>query len=210
MLKVGLTGGIGCGKTTVANLFISLGIPVLDADVISHQLVAVGQPALLKIADHFGDGILNSDGALNRAQLREIVFANPAQKKQLEAILHPLVYQELQSQMTQLHTPYCLVSVPLLFETNMQHLVDRVLVVDCPVSIQIERVRIRDNISLERVQSILDSQVSRETRLANANEVIDNSNADSALAEQVKKLHNFYLSISDRQDKSVCEQPNHL
>lgn len=210
MFKVGLTGGIGCGKSTVAQLFADFKVPVLDADVIAHQLVAVGQPALEEIAKTFGNTILNADGSLNRTQLRELVYSDPHQKQRLEAILHPLVYQSLQTQSEQLAAPYCILCIPLLFETKMAHFVDRVLVVDCPVEVQIERVQKRDQLTQARIGSILASQVSREFRIAHGHDLINNAGADSALAEQVKKLHNFYLSISDPQDHSVCEHPHHL
>ncbi|MEQ1530221.1 MAG: dephospho-CoA kinase [Methylococcales bacterium] len=210
MLKIGLTGGIGCGKSTVAQFFADFHIPVLDADLIAHQLVAVGQPALLEIAQTFGGVILNSDGSLNRSLLKERVFSDLQQKQKLEAILHPLIYQAILAQIAQLSAPYCIICIPLLFETQMSHLVDRILVVDCPLSKQIERVQSRDQLSLARIESILATQVSREFRIAHADDLIDNSHADSALAEQVKKLHNFYLSVSDRQDKSVCEHQHHL
>ncbi|WAK02830.1 dephospho-CoA kinase [Methylobacter sp. YRD-M1] len=196
MLKIGLTGGIGCGKTTVARLFAELGGPVIDADQIAHQLVAKGQPALAQIAQQFGADILDPDGSLNRTRLREIVFSNPSQKQKLESILHPLVYQSIQAELERLSTPYCIIAIPLLFETNMAHFVDRVLVVDCPVEIQIARVRKRDQLTLERIQSIIDSQVSRDFRKSHADDLIDNSESDYGLAEQVKKLHNLYLSLS--------------
>jgi dephospho-CoA kinase len=196
MLKIGLTGGIGCGKTTVARLFAELGGPVIDADQIAHQLVAKGQPALAQIARQFGADILDADGSLNRSRLREIVFSDPAQKQKLESILHPLVYQSIQAELERLSAPYCIIAIPLLFETNMAHFVDRVLVVDCPVEIQIARVRKRDQLTLERIQSIIDSQVSRDFRKSHADDLIDNSESDYRLAEQVKKLHNLYLSLS--------------
>ncbi len=196
MLKIGLTGGIGCGKTTVARLFAELGSPVIDADQIAHQLVAKGQPALKQIALQFGADILAPDGSLNRTRLREVVFSDPAQKQKLEAILHPLVYQSIQTELERLDAPYCIIAIPLLFETNMAHFVDRALVVDCPVEIQIARVRKRDQLTLERIQSIIDSQVSRGFRKSHADDLIDNSESDYRLAEQVKKLHNLYLSLS--------------
>jgi dephospho-CoA kinase len=205
MLKIGLTGGIGCGKTTVTKVFEQLQTPVIDADEIAHQLVAVGQPALAKIQREFGTGILNPDGSLNRKKLRELVFSDSKQKQKLESILHPLVYQSIQAELKQLNTPYCIICIPLLFETNMTRLVDRILVVDCPVETQIERVRKRDNMTLERIQSIIDSQVSRAYRKAQANDLIDNSETDDRLAQEVKKLHNLYLSLSNCQDKLVCE-----
>lgn len=196
MLKIGLTGGIGCGKTTVARLFAELGSPIIDADQIAHELVAKGQPALKQIDQQFDAGILNPDGSLNRSRLREIVFSDPAQKQKLESILHPLVYQAIQTELERLNAPYCIIAIPLLFETNMTHFVDRVLVVDCPVETQIARVRKRDQLSLERIQSIIDSQVSRDVRKSHADDLIDNSESDYRLAEQVKKLHNLYLSLS--------------
>jgi dephospho-CoA kinase len=197
MLKVGLTGGIGCGKSTVAKMFASLGVPVLDADDVAHRLVEKGQPALAQIQQTFGPDILNPDGSLNRKALRERIFSDPKQKQQLESILHPLIYKTLQMELDQLvAAPYCIISIPLLFETNMMHFVDRILVIDCPVETQIERVKVRDNLTIERIQSIIDSQVSHAFRKARADDLIDNSAADYRLAEQVKKLHNLYFSIS--------------
>ena len=197
MLKIGLTGGIGCGKTTAANLFIELGIPVIDADVIAHTLVNKGQPALGQIEKTFGSTIINENGALNRKKLGEIVLSNPHKKKQLESILHPLVYDELQRQLELLDAPYAILCIPLLLETNMQHLVDRVLVIDCPVAVQFERIKRRDQLTDERIYSIIDAQVSRQHRLLSANDVIFNSGSASKLAEQIKKLHNLYISTCD-------------
>ena len=151
MLKIGLTGGIGCGKTTVAEVFGQFKTPVIDADEIAHQLVALGQPALAQIQREFGADVLNPDGSLNRKQLRELIFSNGKQKQKLEAILHPLVYQTIQADVKQLDAPYCIICIPLLFETNMTHLVDRTLVVDCSVETQIERIRKRDNMTIERI-----------------------------------------------------------
>lgn len=200
MLKVGLTGGIGCGKSTVAKIFADFNIPVLDADEIAHRLVEPDQPALVQIRQEFGADILNPDGSLNRKKLRERVFSDLGQKQKLESILHPLIFKTLQTELEQLTAPYCIVSIPLLFETGMAHLVDRILVIDCPVEMQIERVKTRDKIAVERIQSIIDSQVSRATRKAKADDLIDNSGADYRLAEQVKKLHNLYLSLRDFRD----------
>jgi dephospho-CoA kinase len=200
MLRVGLTGGIGCGKSTVAEIFASRNTPILDADAIAHQLVETGQPALTQIQQEFGEHILNPDGSLNRSALREQIFSDLKQKQQLEKILHPLVYATLQAKLDQLSAPYCIISIPLLFETNMTHFVDRILVVDCPIEAQIERVKNRDKLTLERIQSIIDSQVSRSFRKINADDLINNSGTDYRLAEQVKKLHNLYLSLSVCQD----------
>ena len=205
MLKIGLTGGIGCGKSTVANIFKHLKLPVIDADDIAHQLVAVGQPALARIALEYGPDILNTDGSLNRARLRELVFSDAQQKQKLEAILHPLVYQAIQAELKQLNAPYCIICIPLLFETKMTHLVDRTLVVDCPVETQIERLQKRDAMTIASIQAIINSQVTRAFRKAHADDLIDNSKTDDRLAEAVKKLHNFYLSLSTCQEKRVCE-----
>jgi len=196
VLKVGLTGGIGCGKSTVTAFFKQLNVPVIDADEIAHQVVAVGQPALLLIQQTFGSDSLNADGSLNRDFIRELVFTDPEQKKKLEAIIHPLVYQSIQADMAMLTAPYCILSIPLLFEVNRTDFVDRVLVIDCPIATQIERVQKRDNLSPERVQSIIDSQVSRAFRLAHAQDIIDNTQSNAELAQQVEKLHNLYLSLS--------------
>ena len=205
MLKIGLTGGIGCGKSTVAEIFGQFRTPVIDADEIAHQLVAIGQPALAQIQQKFGADALNPDGSLNRGLLRELIFSDDKQKQKLEAILHPLVYQTIQAKVKKLDAPYCIICIPLLFETNMSHLVDRVLVVDCSIETQIERLQKRDNMTVKRIQSIIDSQVSRDFRKAHANDLIDNSETNDRLAEAVKKLHNFYLSLSTCQDNLVCE-----
>jgi dephospho-CoA kinase len=200
MLKIGLTGGIGCGKTTVAQLFAQEGVPVIDADVIAHQLVQPGQPALKQIQALWGDGILKADGCLDRAKLREIVFAAPEEKQRLENLLHPLVYAAIEHTVQQLSAKYCLICVPLLLETAMTDRVDRVLVVDCPVETQILRVRERDQLPIQQIQAIIDSQVPRDYRLAKADDVIANIETNDKLAEQVKKLHNLYLSLSHCQD----------
>jgi len=200
MLKVGLTGGIGCGKSTVARIFADLNIPVLDADEIAHRLVEKGQPALARIQQEFGPDILRPDGSLDRKKLREYIFSDLKQKQKLESILHPLIYQTLQSELEQLVSPYCIICIPLLFETHMTHFVDRILVIDCPVETQIERVKIRDNLTGERIRSIIDNQVSRTFRTTKTDDLIDNSGSDYRLAEQVKKLHNLYLSLSACRD----------
>ncbi len=195
MLRIGLTGGIGCGKSTVSLLFEQLGVPILDADEISHQLVQIGQPALETIRDIFGSEMLLENGALNRVALKNLIFENSLAKKQLESILHPLIFQEICYQNDLLTAPYCIVSVPLLFETHSESLVNRILVVNCDEETQIERVTKRDNLPLKQIQSILATQVSATFRQNHADDIIENSK-NNALAEQVKKLHNFYLSLS--------------
>jgi dephospho-CoA kinase len=199
MLRIGLTGGIGCGKSTAARLFSQLGVPVLDADQIAHQLVTIGQPALQQITRAFGVDIINPDGSLNRAKLREQIFAEPSQKATLEAILHPLVYQTLRAETAKLNTPYCLICIPLLFETGITDFIDRIVVIDCPVATQIARVKSRDRLSDAHIQAVIASQVSREFRIAHTDDLVDNSDNNDRLAEQIKKLHNLYLSLSDYQ-----------
>lgn len=196
MLKIGLTGGIGCGKSTVSRLFEQLDVPILDADEVSHRLVQIGQPALETIRCVFGSEMLLENGALNRVGLKNLIFENLLAKKQLEAILHPLIFQEISNQIAVLTASYCIVSVPLLFETHSESLVNRILVVNCDVETQIERVTKRDNLPLKQIQSILATQVSAAFRQNHADDIIENSKNNTTLAEQVKKLHNFYLSLS--------------
>lgn len=197
MLKIGLTGGIGSGKTTVADLFGKLGAPVLDADEIARELVAKDQPALARIAGHFGSGALNADGSLNRGYIRNRIFSDKAQKRELESILHPLIYRELEARTKTLSGAYGILCVPLLIETGMISRVDRVLVIDCPVEAQIARVRARDRLPVSTIHAIIESQATRTARLAGADDIIDNGGDDhSGLAEKVKKLHNLYLSLS--------------
>jgi dephospho-CoA kinase len=196
MLIVGLTGGIGCGKSTVSRLFSELGVPIIDADEISHYLVQARQPALFAIKQTFGSEILLDNGELNRAALKALIFKNPTTKQQLENILHPLVFQEISNRIKLLTVAYCIVSIPLLFETHSESLVNRILVVNCDEKTQIERVKQRDNLSLEYINAIMATQVSSAFRLKHADDIIDNSKNDAELAEHVKKLHNFYLSLS--------------
>ncbi|CAG1021674.1 dephospho-CoA kinase [Patescibacteria group bacterium] len=196
MLKIGLTGGIGCGKTTVSHLFAQYDIPTIDADVIAHQVVAIGQPALQQIAKVFGEQSLQVDGSLNRTYMRDLVFTQPEQKQRLESIIHPLVYATIKARVAELNTAYCLISIPLLFETQKTSEVNRVLVIDCPVETQVSRVIARDGLTKERINSIIASQVSREFRIQHADDIITNLDHTTILAQQVETLHNFYLSLA--------------
>lgn len=194
-LKVGLTGGIACGKTTVSNLFAQLGIPIIDADTIVHALVAPGQPALELISQTFGAEILLPNGQLNRTQLRQRIFADAKQRQSLEAILHPRVFQVMQQQLDQLsNVPYCLLSIPLLLETQRLDLVDRILVIDCPPHLQRQRLMEQRGLSSPEIEAIVSVQVSREVRLAIANDVIYNESSLAKLHQQVSKLHQQYLN----------------
>ncbi len=196
MIKIGLTGGIGSGKSTIADLFSTYNVPLIDADIIARQLVEPKRPALIKLQQTFGSGILNLDGSLNREQLRNIVFTDKDKKAQLETILHPLVFEKIQIECDKQTASYGILSIPLLIETKMTDFVDRILVVDCAIETQITRVKRRDQLTTERILSIISSQVSPQTRLSYADDIIDNSNSESQLAEQVKKLHNKYMDLS--------------
>ncbi|WP_428354052.1 dephospho-CoA kinase [Methyloprofundus sp.] len=193
MYKVGLTGGIGCGKSTVSDLFKHYTIPVIDADEIAYALVVPGQPALKKIQTVFGAACINANGSLNRGLLRESIFQDTEKKQQLENIMHPLVYAEIDRQLNQLTSAYVIISVPLLLETRMQPLVDHILVIDCPMEMQVNRVKLRDNLSEEQITAIINSQVGRTERLIHADSVIHNTLDMSYLSEQVNTLHDQFL-----------------
>lgn len=203
MLKVGLTGGIGCGKTTVCRLFAELGVPVVDADLIARRLVEPGEPALKAIVQTFGADMLKTDGSLDRPKLREAIFADPEQRRRLDAIMHPRVYARIAADVAALHSDYCLIAVPLLLESKNPYVVDRILVVDCPQPVQIERVVTRDKLSAEQAQAIVASQMPRLERLARADDVIDNSAGPELLAEQVKSLHNSYIFLATARTPSA-------
>ncbi|MFP2239193.1 dephospho-CoA kinase [Pseudescherichia vulneris] len=202
---VALTGGIGSGKSTVANAFADLGINVIDADVIARQVVEPGTPALQAIVSRYGAKMCLPDGSLNRRQLRERIFTDAAEKSWLNALLHPLIQQETQRQMQQATSPYVLWVVPLLVENQLWHKADRVLVVDVSEETQLSRTIQRDNVSEQHAKQILAAQVTREQRLAVADDVIDNNGAPDAIALDVARLHARYLKLAhqaDSQEKS--------
>ncbi|CAM3864487.1 dephospho-CoA kinase [Xenorhabdus thuongxuanensis] len=199
---VALTGGIGSGKTTISNVFSSLGVPLVDADIIAREVVAPGTPALQAIAEHFGADILLPDGNLNRAMLRQKVFAVPEEKQWLNALLHPLIQVETQRQLNQVTAPYAIWVVPLLIENNLMHLADRVLVVDVPIEVQITRTMARDGVSCEQVENILAAQASRQDRLEKADDVIVNHSNEQDIPSRVAELHQQYL----KQAKSVRQE----
>ncbi len=193
MLKIGLTGGISCGKSTVAHYFAELGITVIDADVISHRITAAGSEAHNKIVDKFGTEILQDNGELNRRYLRDLIFQNAEAKKWLENLLHPVIMQEMLSQAEQANSPYCILVIPLLLECDLQESVDLILVVDAPEEMQIQRSMKRDNITQTEVEAIMATQVSRKQRLAAADDIIVNDGSASELKTHVKKLHEKYI-----------------
>lgn len=192
---VGLTGGIGSGKSTVARLFGELGVHWVDADDVARELVEPGSPALAEISGHFGAKILTAEGALDRAQLREIVFEKPEERAWLEALLHPIIREELVRQLNpeNYQLPYVLLVSPLLLETDQHQLVDRIVVIDVPKDVQLERTMARDANSREQVERIIAAQMSREDRLARADEVIDNDRPLDDVTRQVRELHERLL-----------------
>ncbi len=194
---VALTGGIGSGKSTVADAFAQLGVNVIDADVIARQVVEPGTPALQAIAGHFGPQMIAADGTLNRRLLRE-KFCSCGGKAWLNALLHPLIQQETRRQMQAATSPYLLWVVPLLVENRLSSQADRVLVVDVPKETQIERTMLRDKVSREHAEHILAAQVSREQRLAIADDVIENTGTPDAVASDVARLHEKYLTLASQ------------
>ncbi len=193
---VGLTGGIGSGKTAVANLFSRQGIEIIDADEISRTLVKTGSPVLEAIIKHFGSSITDAEGNLDRKQLRELVFADNAEKEWLENLLHPLVRQEIERQVAASSSQYVIIVVPLLLESGNYSDVDRILVIDVPEDVQLERIKKRDGSSETLARSIMDAQMKREKRLESADDVISNNSGMDSLEKQVKNLHHQYLQLS--------------
>lgn len=191
-----LTGGIASGKTAVSDHFARLGVPVIDTDRIARDIVEPGQPALQSIADSFGPGILDGDGALDRRAMRNLIFSDPELKSRLENILHPLISQEVLRQLGRQAGLYCILVIPLFAESSSYTWVDRVLVVDAPEEVQIERVMARDLVEREQAEAILQAQTSRQERLELADDVLDNSGSFSELKKQVEKLHRFYLETA--------------
>ena len=196
MYVVGLTGGIGSGKSTVANEFAKLGVNLVDADIASRELVTTGAPALEKIGNHFGPTVIQSDGSLNRSVLREIVFHDEAEKTWLEQLLHPLIGQWLIQQIAASQSPYCMLVSPLLLETSQAQLVDCVLVVDVEESTQLERTLARDGGNEDTVRAIIAAQMSRTKRLEHADDVFYNEQALNTVAPRVLTLHNKYLKAA--------------
>lgn len=203
-LLIGLTGGIGSGKTTVADAFAALGAGVVDTDQIAHQLTAPGGAAMAEIRQQFGEQVLRSDGALDRTAMRALVFTDPLARQRLEAILHPMIGARARADLAALTTPYRIVVVPLLVEgRHWLHEVDRVLVVDCPEAEQIQRVVQRSQLEPAQVEAILHAQATRQRRLEHADDVIDNSRDPAALDAQVQALHANYLQRASEIAKQV-------
>ena len=195
-LRIGLTGGIASGKTTVANQFAELGARIIDTDVIAREVVAPGQPALDEIRQEFGASVIDDDGALDRAAMRRLVFSDERQRRQLEAILHPRIRDEVLRQSESAGGPYQVIVVPLLVDSPLRDFVDRILVVDCDEETQIRRLLARDTGSVDQAQRILAAQSSRSERLAIADDVVDNDGDLDTTRDRVRKLHEIYLSLA--------------
>lgn len=194
MYVIGLTGGIGSGKTTVANLFAKLGITIIDTDQLAREVI--DHAALQKIIAQFGPEILAKDGSLDRGKLRALVFSDAEKRLWLEQLLHPLILDKMQQKIEAVESPYCIAVIPLLFETNPNPIINRILVVDATENQQIDRTRIRDGLSREDIELILKAQVPRQHRLTKANDVIYNHGDLSDLKKEVDKFHQIYLSLA--------------
>ena len=196
MLRIGLTGGIGSGKSTVASLFAMRGVPVIDTDEISRHLSEPGQPAFDEIVRVLGEDILDQDRKIDRNRLRDRVFENGDERRRLEAILHPRIREVVQEKLTEFAAPYCIVVVPLLIESGFTDLTDRVLVVDATETTQIQRAAQRSGLSEPETRKIMAAQASRMQRLQKANDVIDNNADRKRLEAEVERLHQWYLSLA--------------
>jgi len=196
MLKIGLTGGIGSGKSTACNYFKELGIPVIDADLIARELTQPGQPVLSRLTRAFGEEILTKQGELDRAYLRQRIFTDPEQRHRLEAILHPLIKQTITERLSHINSPYIIIAVPLLIESQWMDMVDRVLVIDSPVELQIQRSTQRDASNATQIRAIIHNQTDRQTRRASADDIILNDTDLTKLHQQVEQLHRQYLKLA--------------
>lgn len=195
-LVIGITGGIGSGKTAVSDRFQALGITVIDADVASRVVVEPGRPALAAIAEHFGAGVLNDDGTLNRAELRKQVFADADERRWLEQLTHPLINEYLREELAKAESPYAILVSPLLAETGQSRFCQRILVVDVPVEVQVARTMSRDANDEAQVRAIIAAQASREQRLALADDVIVNDQGLDHIDAEVQRLHQIYLEMA--------------
>jgi dephospho-CoA kinase len=205
---IGISGGIGSGKTTVTDMFAKHGIDVIDADVIAREVVEPGSPALKAIVDKFGQSVLNhsggsSLGTLDRAKLRTLVFNDNETKSWLNQLLHPAIMQQMLLQTQQAKSAYCLLSVPLLVENKLYEQVDRVVIVDVDEQIQLQRTLVRDKTNEQQIRAIMRAQVTRQQRLAVADDIIDNNGKVGDLAKQITQLHKKYLQMA-QQSGSSC------
>lgn len=202
-VRIGLTGGIGSGKTEASRRFAALGIPVIDTDVIAHELVARGQPALTEIAARFGDSVLDEQGELERSRLASIVFGDPARRRQLENILHPRIRDRAIALSQQYDAAYCLIVIPLLVERGHDYPLDRILVIDAPEELQYQRITSRDGASRDQITAILAAQSDRQSRLEAADDVIVNDGDIVQLHRNIDRLHQRYLRLASSDNPTV-------
>ena len=198
MLKIGLTGGIGSGKSTAADFFRQQGIEVIDLDQIARRIVELGSAALDQISEHFGDGIRTGRGELDRQKLGSIIFNDGAEKRWLESLLHPLIQREMAKRITASNSAYVVIEIPLLAENGHRRDVDRVLVIDSEPQAQLERARARGNQSEEQIKKIIGLQASRQARNALADEIVENHGSRAELQQKLEPIHSMYLEISSR------------
>ncbi|MCK8516305.1 dephospho-CoA kinase [Methylonatrum kenyense] len=196
MLVIGLTGGIASGKSAVSDRFRALGVPIVDTDLLAREVVEPGTQGLARLVSAFGDSILQADGRLDRAALRRRVFSDPASRDMLDQLLHPLIRELCRQRLATFDSPYAILVVPLLVETDFVELVDRVLVVDTPEAQQIERLQRRDGCSRSEARAMLDAQAPRERRLRAANDILCNNGGLEALDRQIRDLHQQYLALA--------------
>jgi len=202
MLIIGLTGGIGSGKSAASEHFERMGITVVDADVVARQVVEPSRPALAQIAAHFGDDILLASGSLDRQKLRQLIFKSAQQKTWLESLLHPIIRDEIIHQLKCSHSPYTLLVSPLLFETKQHELVNRTLLIDAPKALQIERASQRDDVTSSQIETIIASQMTRECKIEKADDIILNDSDLGALQQEVERYHTHYLELSYELNRS--------
>ena len=198
---VGVTGGIGSGKSAATAEFERLGITVVDADIVSRQVVMPGSPCLQAIAEHFGSDLLTDKGGLDRKALRQKIFSDPAEKDWLNSLLHPAIREKILAQLEQASSPYVILSAPLLLENNLDKYCQRVLVVDVPEELQLQRTIQRDESPKEEVEAIMKAQLSREARLRKADDILNNEGSIDELRQQVNQLHQRYLAATVAQEK---------
>lgn len=196
---LGLTGGIGCGKTAVSNMFEQLGITIVDADIIARQVVKPKSDGLNAIVRKFGQSIVLRDGTLNRSALRERIFTNTADKEWLNNLLHPLIRNKIHNDLTVAKSPYVVLVAPLLFENGLDKLCNRTLLIDIPQNVQIERTASRDNVSLEQVKAIIAAQMSREDKQKKADDILNNDRALNDVNHDLLTLHKRYLHMAQIQ-----------
>lgn len=196
MMKIALTGGIGSGKSVAARYFAALKTPIIDADKIVHQLLKAGTPTYKKIVTHFGKDLLTAQKSLDRKKLASLIFSTPKEKAWLEKLIHPQVKQIMEEKASRLKKPYCILVIPLFFETNFQVKVDRVLLIDCPLQTQIKRLKIRDHNRIKQIKNIVKTQAKRKLRCQKTDDIIYNNSSLNRLKRAVAKMHNYYLNLA--------------